>query len=170
MPKFEIFDDRIEITSAWSIPPGVEQDEFFQGYSIPRNKILMRIFKDLDMVEYLGSGMPRILKFYKRDSYIFTANFIRTVFSNSSKIFEPVNGGVNEKESILIMTIDNLKTANIKELSKKTYIPVRTIERLVSSLKNRGVLTFSGAPKTGGYTLTNDGLEILKNLIKSQIY
>ncbi len=41
VPKFEIFDDRIEITSAGSIPPGVEQDEFFQGYSIPRNRFIL---------------------------------------------------------------------------------------------------------------------------------
>lgn len=33
---------------------------------MPRNKTLMRIFKDLGMVEYLGSGMPRILKAYPR--------------------------------------------------------------------------------------------------------
>ena len=80
VPKFEIFDDRIEITSAGSIPLGMERDEFFAGYSIPRNKILMRVFKDLDIVEYLGSGMPRILKAYPRESFVFTANFIRTVF------------------------------------------------------------------------------------------
>ena len=54
-PKFEIFDDHLEITSAGSIPQGIEQDEFFAGYSIPRNKILMRIFKDLDIV---GTWVP----------------------------------------------------------------------------------------------------------------
>ena len=33
------------------------------------------------MIEYLGSGMPRILKAYSRDAYIFSSRFIRTVFS-----------------------------------------------------------------------------------------
>ena len=32
------------------------------------------------MVEYLGSGMPRILKAYSRDAYVFSSRFIRTVF------------------------------------------------------------------------------------------
>ena len=32
------------------------------------------------MVEYLGSGMPRIIKAYSRDVYIFCSRFIRTVF------------------------------------------------------------------------------------------
>lgn len=66
VPKFEIFSDRLEISSAGAIHPGKEQEDFFSGYSMPRNKTLMRIFKDLGMVEYLGSGMPRILKAYPR--------------------------------------------------------------------------------------------------------
>ena len=75
VPKFELFSDRLEITSAGAIPPGVAQEEFFQGYSMPRNKILMRVFKDLDMVEYLGSGMPRILKFYPKNVIFYKCSF-----------------------------------------------------------------------------------------------
>jgi ATP-dependent DNA helicase RecG len=55
VPKFELFTDRLEITSAGSVHAGQEQEDFFIGYSMPRNKTLMRVFKDLDMVEYLGS-------------------------------------------------------------------------------------------------------------------
>jgi ATP-dependent DNA helicase RecG len=84
VPKFEISDDRLEITSAGSIPPGTAREEFFAGYSTPRNKILMGVFKDLKIVEYLGSGMPRILKAYPKESFIFTANFIRTVFPSAN--------------------------------------------------------------------------------------
>ncbi len=76
----DFFVDRLELTSAGHIHPGEEQEDFFAGYSIPRNKTLMRVFKDLDMVEYLGSGMPRILKAYPKDAYIFSSRFIRTIF------------------------------------------------------------------------------------------
>jgi len=71
VPKFEVFSDRLEITSAGIVHPGREQDDFFSGYSMPRNKTLMRVFKDLELVEYLGSGMPRILKAYPRETYEF---------------------------------------------------------------------------------------------------
>ena len=40
----------------------------------------MRIFKDLEMVEYLGSGVPRILWKYPRSIFTFTPNFIRITF------------------------------------------------------------------------------------------
>ena len=91
-PKFEIFSDRIEITSAGSLPDRMAQDEFFEGYSIPRNKELMRIFKDLEMVEQLGTGIHRILKHYGKDCFHFTENFTRVVFPNVEKGLEKEAG------------------------------------------------------------------------------
>ncbi|MDX2469733.1 MAG: ATP-binding protein, partial [SAR324 cluster bacterium] len=84
-PKFELFDDRLEITSAGAIPSGFDEEEFFMGYSVPQNKELMRVFRDLDMVEQLGSGVPRILESYPRTIYNFTANFIRLVLPFDKK-------------------------------------------------------------------------------------
>ena len=40
----------------------------------------MRIFRDLDLVEYLGSGIPRILTSYGRECFRFTENFLRMTF------------------------------------------------------------------------------------------
>ena len=47
-------------------------------------KELMRVFRDLDMVEHLGSGIPRILRTYPPDCFEFTENFVRTVFPMGS--------------------------------------------------------------------------------------
>ncbi|WP_162340156.1 Fic family protein [Cyclobacterium salsum] len=89
-PKFEIFADRIEITSAGSLPEGLSREEFFEGYSIPRNKELMRIYKDLEMVEQLGSGIPRILETYGKECFHFSENFLRMVFPCRSGMRVPV--------------------------------------------------------------------------------
>ena len=87
-PKFEIFADRIEITSACALPEGLTQAEFFEGYSIPRNKELMRVFKDLEMVEHLGSGLPRITEFYGPECFRFTENFLRITCLASRPVHE----------------------------------------------------------------------------------
>lgn len=76
-PKFEIFSDHIEITSAGRLPIGMTQEEFFGGISSPRNKELMRVFRDVDLVESFGSGMRRIQKVYSREIFLFLPNFIR---------------------------------------------------------------------------------------------
>ncbi|WP_299014526.1 Fic family protein [uncultured Polaribacter sp.] len=90
-PKFEIFSDRIEITSAGSLVDGLSEKEFFKGFSIPRNKELIRIFKDLDLVEQLGSGIPRILDAYPQESFEFTENFLRLVLPATEQVTEQVD-------------------------------------------------------------------------------
>ena len=101
-PKFEIFADRIELTSACALPEGLTQAEFFEGYSIPRNKELMRVFRDLEMVEHLGSGLPRITEFYGPDCFRFTENFLRITFPASRPVYAdeeraPVAGQATEQ-------------------------------------------------------------------------
>ena len=88
---------------------GMTEKEFFGGISSPRNKELMRVFRDVDMVEALGSGMLRIGKEYTlKRIFSFTPNFIRTTIkfhsqkksslSNIDQAFGSVNddfGNVN---------------------------------------------------------------------------
>ena len=85
-PKVEIFDDRIEITSSGGLPNDLTKEEYFQGFSVPRNREIMRIFKDLEMVEQLGSGVPRILEFYSEGHFQFSENFLRITFPNRWKL------------------------------------------------------------------------------------
>ena len=83
--KFEIFPDRLEITSAGRLPESMSREEFFNGISIPRNKELMRIYRDLELVESLGSGIPRIISAYGENCFRFTDNFIRITFPVSAQ-------------------------------------------------------------------------------------
>ena len=99
-PKFELFDDRIEITSAGGLPEGLSKVEFFEGFSVPRNKEIMRIYKDLNLVEHLGSGVPRILESYPKKCFKFSENFLRMTFPSAiplSNLVADVSGGTLEK-------------------------------------------------------------------------
>ena len=60
-PKVEFFTDRVEITSMGSLPYGVEEEDFFSGFSIPRNKEIMRVFRDLEIVPALRGQPGRLL-------------------------------------------------------------------------------------------------------------
>jgi predicted HTH transcriptional regulator len=50
-PLFEIFSDRIVITSYGGLIDGLSEEEFFGCCSKPRNRELMRVFKDVGLVE-----------------------------------------------------------------------------------------------------------------------
>jgi len=47
----------------------------------------MRIYKDLELVEHLGSGLGRILKAYGKDSFVASQNFMKNIFY-SDKSFD----------------------------------------------------------------------------------
>lgn len=103
--KIKIFSDRIEITSAGGLPEGLSKEEFFEGYSVPRNKEIMRIYRDLGLVEQLGSGVPRILKAYSKECFTFSDNFLRMNFPVSElstpqvrKLMEVLKGEMKRKE------------------------------------------------------------------------
>lgn len=85
-PVFEIFSDRIEITSYGGLPMGLSKDDFFRCRSMPRNREIMRIFKDLGLVEQLGSGMSRILSVYDKSIFSFTSHFMTVCFDYTGEI------------------------------------------------------------------------------------
>jgi len=78
-PVFEIYADRFEITSYGGLIIGMTEEEFFSGVSRPRNPEIMRIFKDLEYVERLGSGIPSVVAKYGRSIFNFYPSFIRFV-------------------------------------------------------------------------------------------
>jgi len=54
----------LQFTTYGGLVEGLTQEEFFEGVSRPRNPEIMRIFKDLEYVERLGSGIPYIVSKY----------------------------------------------------------------------------------------------------------
>ncbi|HCY24544.1 MAG TPA: transcriptional regulator [Bacteroidales bacterium] len=157
-PKFEIFADRIEITSAGSLPDSISLEEFFEGISVPRNKELMRVFKDLELVEQLGSGIPRILESYGRECFKFTANFLRMTFPATGNVHGatveggPIGGPIGsltdrQREILKLITEDNKLTK--RKLAEKLDINVSAAQGHLDILKEKGIIERIGG--TRGY-------------------
>ena len=79
-PVVELFSDRLTITSYGGLPQGLSRENFFRCRSLPRNRELMRVFRDVDLVEQLGSGMSRILDVYDQSIFTFEDNFLIVTF------------------------------------------------------------------------------------------
>ena len=131
-PKFEFFNDRIEITSFGSLPQGMTEKEFFEGYSVPRNKELMRVFKDLDLVEHLGSGVPRILRSYGKECFKFTDNFLRMTFPATEQVTMQVSMQDTMQVSMQVEELINMldKEMNRQEIQSKLKLSNRDNFRL----------------------------------------
>ncbi len=60
--RIAFFDDRIEIENPGILLPGMTIDDMRQGVSKIRNHVIARVFRELNLIEQWGSGIPRILR------------------------------------------------------------------------------------------------------------
>ena len=170
-PVFEIFKDRIVMTSYGGLIPGQSQEDFFSCSSMPRNRELMRVFKDVGLVEQLGSGMSRILKVYPKDIFDISEHFIKVVFPFaeiehvSNIAIGDENGNDNGDENGNDNGDENgnenndaIKTLNIlrqkpditaKALSELMGISSRKVSRIIKNLKESGKITRIGSDRKG---------------------
>jgi len=171
-PKIELFSDHMEITSVGTIPEGLSKEDFFNGVSMPRNKELMRVFRDVEMVEALGSGMIRIMRSYGRDNFEFGDNYIR--FRASYNVLDNVTVNITEKElqlterqvevlKLLTVTAERNVLENVLEnsasLGARLMVSERTIRRDLSKLQELGYIRHVGPDKGGRWQV----LRILGN-------
>ncbi len=163
-PIIEIYSDRIEITSAGGLPTELSKQDFLNGVVYRRNRELIKVFQDLDLMENVGSGILRILESYNEDCFIFLDNYLRVSFKYKENPFEyenitPKNGTINgeindvknitENEQIILKIIADVPNLSQKEISEKTKIPYRTVQRVISSLKNKKRIERIGSNKSG---------------------
>ena len=64
-----IFTDRLEITNPGMLPLGMTLNDFKNGISSVRNKVLGRVFEKMELVEQWGSGYKRIANICAKKGY-----------------------------------------------------------------------------------------------------
>lgn len=179
-PVFEIFSNRIVMTSYGGLIPGQSEEDFFSCSSMPRNRELMRAFKDTGLVEQLGSGMSRILKAYDKSIFQISDHFIKVIFP-FSEAANNVNGteggidgidtgtdGVDSKYDAVLEMFSEEKRIRIKrllyelnqdggmsqeELAKRISVGKRTVARYLTELGKINVVERIGTAKSGKYIL-----------------
>lgn len=59
--KIGIYDDIVEIVSPGGLPSTLTIEQIYSGRSEIRNRVLARVFKELDYIEKWGSGINRMI-------------------------------------------------------------------------------------------------------------
>ena len=161
-PKFEFFSDRLEISSFGGIQSEFTEEEFLLGYSAPKNPELMRVFRDLELVEHLGTGIRRILKRYDKSIYHFYPHFIRVSIKYNRNEFEYDNK-INTNDSKLDyskLELNNIQKGIIglmldrpkitqEEMSNLLGVTPRTIRNHIKYLIDNHYVERTGANKNG---------------------
>ena len=145
----------------------------------------MRIYRDVELVESLGSGIPRILRAYGEDCFKFTDNFIRITLPISiqdgtqSALSGQVRDQVSDQVNRLIHSLgdDELSVDEILKMYKllykqvyksKGYFKRHTIQPAL--LEGYVEMIYPDKPNhpKQKYRLTAKGLGILDSLNKTK--
>ena len=158
-PVVEFYSDRVEITSSGGLPLGLTQEAFFKGRSLPRNREIMRIFSNMELAEQLGSGMHRIMQYYKPEDYTIDDTFVTARFKYNEHALAQLTGQevteklrrnygeVTEKQATFsgtqkrileLIIADNRIT--IEALAAAINVSTSAIEKNIRQLKEAGKL------------------------------
>ena len=141
----EVYDDRVEITNPGGLVPGIKKSEFGKK-SLSRNPLLFSLFKRINLVEKIGSGIIRMRKATK-DAGLPLPKFEFTDFFTIT--FYRPKEDMKTVGKILTLINENHRITR-EELSTKTGLTIRGVEWNLNKLKKEGVLKRIG-PAKGGY-------------------
>ena len=152
----KVYNDKIEFYNPGGLPDSISiEDLLSNNYeSKPRNKKIAETFKDIGLIEKYGSGIKRIMDYFKEENLptpIFETSvdsFKVTVFCKTTG--ENVGENVGENQAIILRAIKNNQWITTEELSEILQKTTRTVERNLKALKSAGTIEREG-PDKGGY-------------------
>ena len=120
----------------------------------------MRIYKDLEMVEHLGSGIPRILQSYSKDNFKFTANFVRMSFESVEPVYvDDVKGGAiggaiggsidnltDKQKEVLTLIIEDNKIS-YRAIANQLSINESAVLKHLNKLKEKEIIKRIGGTR-----------------------
>lgn len=136
----------------------------------PKNLKIAKVFKEIGLADELGPGVRNIYKYTKiysgglpelKEDDIFKA-YIPLVSNeeeqkekNDKKQNVGVNVGVNKTQNKILKLIEENHNITQREIASKLKTTMRTIERNINILKERGIIERVGSDKTGYWKVKN---------------
>ncbi len=156
----EIFDNRVEITNPGGLVPQIKENEFGKK-SFSRNSLIFSLFQRMDLVEKVGTGIPRINK------AMINAGLFEPEYSTKGfftvKLFRPIRFSKwlsnleieisNNQENILSAINENPKIT-YTEISQKTRLSNSATIKNMKKLKELNLINRKGS-KTKGFWRLN---------------
>ncbi len=136
-PQVSFYSDRIEIISHGGLPYGLSKEQFYKGFSKPRNKQLMQIFSQLDIVDHTGHGIPIIVNKYGVEAFEINDNYILVTIPFNKDVLATMNVGINDIEKDIIEELIKNPMLSANDISLIINKSKRTAERYLKSLQKK---------------------------------
>ena len=136
-----------------NLPEGFSQEDFLNGYSLPVNPELIRVFRDLGLAERLGTGIRRVLKFYPKEIFRFSANFLRVNVPFERPI-PSYSQSHNEPNTSLYDLLKEEPHITRSDAAGKLGISESSVYRELKKLEDSGIIRREGSKKNGYWVIS----------------
>jgi ATP-dependent DNA helicase RecG len=172
--RVAIYANRLEVENPGLLPFGMTLDDLKAGVSRIRNRVIVRVLRELGLVEEWGTGYRRILRAcddggYPQPTWQELGAALRVTFephvevavTGDASIDVPVNvpvnvsvnEAVNKRQLWFLGQIQAGRLPRASDIATQFHVTEKTAKRDIAGLKARGLIEFIGAPKTGRYQL-----------------
>lgn len=161
--EIDIYADRIEIINPGSFANEFRPEDFAKRdiHSFLRNEVIARVLYLCKDVETFGSGIRKIYNLCENngvsinyidsdtDFVLSFSRYNRNIMPNDDTINGIINGTISDGEREILEFLRNNKNITVAELSEASNKSVRTINRIMSLLKAKGLIERIGSNKNG---------------------
>lgn len=136
-----IFDDRIEFTNPGGLPFGQTLQKALSGFSRLRNRVVGRVFRELNLIEQWGSGLQRIFAVCNRQGLRkpeieeMGNQFRVTLFSTRVE-----KAKTYPWEEILLKTLQDKGSITPKEITNLWNVTSRTTRQRLKTMMDEGYI------------------------------
>ena len=148
--KIAIYDDRIEIFSPGDFYGPIKPDDYLKGMTYLRNPAICKVFRELGLVEKMGTGFLNIFLSYEEwglptPQIIEGENFIKCVLSR-----QKVERGHRDEEKILAL-FHLQDEITLSDVMDKCAISRSTAQRWLHALIEAGAIERLGQTRNVRY-------------------
>ncbi len=168
--RVAIYADRLVVENPGMLPFGMTLDDFKAGVSRIRNRVVVRVLRELGLLEEWGTGYRRVLQACEEGGYpepvwqeLGTA--LRVVFRPHPDVIDaesmpanvpvnvPVDVPVNERQRWILDQLRHGRALKADAIAAHFGVAEKTAKRDLAALKAHALIQFVGPPKTGSYRL-----------------
>jgi len=179
--RVAIYADHLEVENPGMLPFGMTLDDLKAGVSRIRNRVIVRVLRELGLVEEWGTGYRRVTQAceeggYPPPTWQELGSALRVIFQphpaaadeeselarvpvnetdeTVNEADETVNETVNARQQWFIAQVVAGRQSGWADLAEQWQVSRATAKRDIADLKARGLIEFVGARRTGFYRLT----------------
>ena len=148
----EMFDDRVEITNPGTLLPAVARN--FGRKSLSRNPLIFGLFTRMNLVEQIGSGIPRMrvemLNAGLPEPIYETEGLFTVIFRRP---FKSENAALTDMQTKVIQCMRQNPSLTMEQIGAKLSIGRTSVYNEIKKLKEMGIVERKGRKRDGEWVV-----------------